>query len=133
MKVSTIITSIGIIGLSLLGVAMFKTNPVESQYQDYAVSQISDYAKKNGCNKAPGFIERLTKIKIAVKCDEIINNAKPQIEDAIAATTQRQDFIFFSIYRTEFQFSSLIPALPSYKFESVGAFNNFYTYSAEKQ
>jgi hypothetical protein len=133
MKVSTIITSIGIIGLSLLGVVMLKTNPSESQYQDYAVSQISDYAKKNGCNKAPGLLEKLTNIKISVKCDELINSAKPKIEDAIAASTQRQDFIFFSIYRTEFQFSSLIPALPSYKFETVGAFDNFYTYSAEKQ
>jgi hypothetical protein len=133
MKISTVITTVGLIGLSVLGVIMFKTNPSESKYQDYAVQQISDYAQKNGCNKIPSLLERITKSKISIKCEETLNNIKPQIRDAIAASTQRQDFLFLSIYRTEFDLGSLVPSLPLYKFDSVGAFDNFYTYSAEKQ
>lgn len=133
MKISTVITTVGVIGLSVLGVIMFKTNPSESKYQDYAVQQISDYANKNGCKKIPGLLEKLTKSKISIKCEETLNQIKPQIRDAIASSTQRQDFFFFSIYRTEFDLGSLVPSLPLYKFESVGAFDNFYTYSAEKQ
>jgi hypothetical protein len=34
------------------------------------------------------------------------------------------------VYRTEFKLNSWIP---SYRFETVGAFNNFYTYTAEQQ
>jgi hypothetical protein len=133
MKVSTVITIVAVVGLSVLGVTMYKTNPIQSKYEDYAVEQISDYAKKNGCNKVPGLIEKLTKVKVSLKCEETLNSIKPQIRDAIAASTKRQDFLFFSIYRTEFDLGSLIPSLPLYKFDSVGALDNFYTYSAEKQ
>ncbi|MBD0389868.1 MAG: DUF4359 domain-containing protein, partial [Nostoc sp. C3-bin3] len=53
-----------------------------------------------------------------------------QIQEIIARTTERQNYIIFSIYRTDLKISSWIP---SYKFETVGAFDQFYTYTAEKE
>ncbi|NJL61306.1 MAG: DUF4359 domain-containing protein [Methylacidiphilales bacterium] len=126
MKVSTIITSVGVLGLFLLGVVMTKTNPSQPAYEQYAVGELTHYIKGNVCKKTPDILEKI----VNLKCDKLVDTANPHIRDIIAATTDRQDFIVFSIYRTELKLNDWIP---SYKFETVGAFNNFYTYSAEEK
>jgi hypothetical protein len=126
MKVSTIITSVGVLGLFLLGVVMTKTNPAQPAYEQYAVSELTNYIKGSVCKKTPDILEKI----VNLKCDKLVDTANPQIRDVIAATTDRQDFIVFSIYRTELKLNDWIP---SYKFETVGAFNNFYTYNAEEK
>jgi Domain of unknown function (DUF4359) len=126
MRVLTIIGYAGAVGLAAVGVAMAKTNPSQPKYEEYAVQQLTEYLKSNVCIKTPNILENL----IRVDCDKLVDSANPQIRDLIAATTEKQDFIVFSIYRTELKLNSWIP---SYKFETVGAFDNFYTYSAERQ
>jgi Domain of unknown function (DUF4359) len=126
MKVSTIGTSVGVLGVFLLGLVMAKTNPSQPGYEQYAVAKLTNYISSNVCKKIPDFLEKIPNFQ----CDKFVDTANPQIRDLIAATTDRQDFIVFSIYRTELKLNDWVP---SYKFETVGAFNNFYTYSAEEK
>ncbi|BAT54303.1 hypothetical protein NOS3756_32710 [Nostoc sp. NIES-3756] len=127
MKPFTIMASIGALGLTtVLGVTMAKTNPHQAEYEDYAVQRLSEYLKSDVCNKTTKLLERL----MNYNCDKIVDSANPQIRQLLSATTERQDFFLFSIYRTELKISDFIP---SYKFETVGAFNNFYTYTAQEQ
>ncbi|MFO5438388.1 MAG: DUF4359 domain-containing protein, partial [Dolichospermum sp.] len=78
------------------------------------------------CQKTPNFLERLIK----VDCNQVLQSVKPQIQELITSTTKRQDYIIFSIYKSEIKLDSWIPG---YKFETVGVFNQFYTYNAEQK
>lgn len=60
----------------------------------------------------------------------MLQSVKPQIKELITSTTSRQDYIIFSIYRSEIKLDS---SIPGYKFETVGALNQFYTYNAEQK
>lgn len=126
MRLSTIMTYVGAVGLVLLGVTMAKTNPSQAEYEEYAVQQLTKYLKSDVCKKTPKMLESLIKLD----CDKLVDSTSPQVRELIAATTERQDFLIFSIYRTDLKLNSW---LPSYTFESVGAFESFYTYSAEQQ
>jgi Domain of unknown function (DUF4359) len=126
MKISTVITSVGVLALFLLGVAMVKTNPREAAYQQYAVDELTSYLKSNVCKKTPTILEKV----INVNCEKLVETANPEIRDIIAATTERHDFVIFSIYRTDLKINDWIPG---YRFETIGAFDNFYTYSAEQR
>jgi Domain of unknown function (DUF4359) len=126
MKTLNLIVSVCGTAIAVLGLAMANTNPPEKAYQDYAVKNLSDYAKENVCSKAQGFLEKL----VAGNCPQLIDAIQPQVKDIVTNSTHRQDFIIFSIYRTDFKLNSL---LPSYTVETVGAFNNFYIYRTQKQ
>ncbi len=137
MKVANILVCVGVAGLVALGWVMVKTNPTQAEYEEYATQRLTKYLKTNVCKKTPTFLENL----IRFNCKQIIDSAKPQIREIIAASTKRQDFVIFSIYRTDLQLKSLIPAakldsvlpsVPGYQFETLGAFDQFYTYKAEQ-
>ncbi|MCC5606039.1 DUF4359 domain-containing protein [Nostoc sp. CHAB 5834] len=127
MKPLTIIAYTGAAaGLAALGVAMAKTNPSQVEYEEYAVQRLTEYLKTDVCKKTTNIIENL----IRFNCDKLVDSANPQIQEILARTTERQNYIIFSIYRTNLKINSWIP---SYKFETVGAFDQFYTYTAEKE
>lgn len=127
MKPLTIIAYTGAAaGLAALGVAMAKTNPSQVEYEEYAVQRLTEYLKTDVCKKTTNLIENL----IRFNCDKLVDSANPQIQEILARTTERQNYIIFSIYRTNLKLNSWIP---SYKFETVGAFDQFYTYTAEKE
>ncbi len=125
MRLSTIMTYVVGVGLVVLGVTMAKTNPSQAEYEEYAVQRLTKYLKSDVCKKTPKMLENLIKLD----CNKLVDSANPQVRELVAATTERQDFIIFSIYHTDLKLNSW---LPSYTFESVGAFETFYTYSAEQ-
>ncbi len=126
MRFLSVITCVGVVGLAALGVAMAKTNPTKADYEDYAVQRLTEYLDQNVCTKTTSLLENLIKFD----CQKFLNSANPQIREIIAGSTHRENFIVFSIYRTEFKLNSW---LPSYKLETVGAFDSFYTYNSQKQ
>lgn len=126
MRLSTIMTYVVGVGLVVLGVTMAKTNPSQAEYEEYAMQRLTKYLKSDVCKKTPKMLESLIKLD----CDKVVDSASPQVRELVARTTERQDFLIFSIYRTDLKLNSW---LPSYTFESVGAFESFYTYSAEQQ
>ncbi|MDJ0620488.1 MAG: DUF4359 domain-containing protein [Calothrix sp. MO_192.B10] len=126
MKPSTIITYTGAFGLAVLAILMATTNPSQPKYEQYAVLKLTEYLKDNVCVKTPKILENIIKLN----CNKLVDDANPQIKELISATTQRQDYILFSVYRTDLKLNSWVPA---YTFETVGAFDQFYTYKAKKQ
>jgi Domain of unknown function (DUF4359) len=126
MKLLTIMAFAIAAGLAAFGVGMAKTNPSQDQYEEYAVQRLSQYLKGDVCKKTSKLIENI----INTSCDKIVDSANPQMQQLLSQTTERQDFFFFSVYRTDLRLNSW---LPGYKFETVGAFDNFYTYTAEEQ
>jgi hypothetical protein len=114
------------LGLAVLGVFMANTNPSQPKYEQYAVLKLTEYLKVNVCTKTPNLLENIIKFN----CSQLVDEANPQIKDLIKVTTQRQDYILFSVYRTDLRLNSFVPA---YTFETVGAFDRFYTYKAQKQ
>ncbi|MBD2666532.1 hypothetical protein B6N60_00156 [Richelia sinica FACHB-800] len=126
MKTLTIITLIGATGLASLGVVMAQTNPEQTKYEDYALQRLNKFLTTDVCKGTQGLIENL----LNLKCDKLVASANPQMRLVIADTTERENYLLFSVYRTEIKVSSW---LPGYKLETVGAFNQFYTYNAGEQ
>lgn len=126
MRAFTIITCVGVVGAAVLGLAMANTNPSQTKYEEYAVETLSEYLKNNVCKKSPNLLENL----IQLNCAQVVETVNPQMREIISRSTSRQDFILFSVYRTDLTLNNWVP---SYQFETVAAFDNFYTYSAQKQ
>jgi len=126
MKVVSIAACAGVAALIVLGVAMTATNPSRAEYEEYATERLSKYIKEQGCSKTPSFLDNIIKFN----CAKAIDSVNPQIKQIIKASTQKDDYVLFSVYRTNLQINSLIP---SYKFETVGALDNFFTYKAQKE
>lgn len=124
MKIN--VTSIAVIALAGLGAVMALTNPGQPEYEEYAVQRLSEYVKHEVCNQAP----KIFGILLQRNCDQLIDSNRPAIQKIIATSTQRKNFIFFSIYSTDLSVSS---SIPSYHFESVAVLENFYTYTAQKR
>ena len=126
MKSLKIITYVGAAALAGLGLAMAMTNPSQRNYEEFAVQQLTEYLKKDVCTKAPKVFDNF----LQRNCSVMVDSSRPKMQQIIAETTQKQNFIFFSVYRTDLFIN---PVIPSYHFETIGAFQNFYTYSAERQ
>lgn len=127
MKVLQVITAVGGVALVGLGSVMALTNPGRDDYEEYAVETLTTYLKEEACPKAPtvaGIGDLLQR-----QCKTLVDTGRPQIQQIISQTTQQQNFIFFTIYRTDL---SVGPILPVYHFETVGVFQKFYIYQAEK-
>jgi Domain of unknown function (DUF4359) len=126
MKALTIAACFAVAGIATMGAQMAHTNPSQVEYEEYATKTLSEYLQNNVCTKTTNVLQNLIKFN----CHEVIESAKPQMHLIITQTTERQDFLVFSLYRTELKVNSW---LPSYRFETVGAFDQFYTYTAEQQ
>lgn len=126
MKNVNIITYVGVATLAVLGVVMATTNPSQRKYEDFAIQKLTEYLKTDVCTKAPKAFENF----LQRNCSVLVDSSRPQMQQIIAQTTQQQNFIFFSIYRTDLFIN---PLIPSYHFATVGAFQNFYIYAAEEQ
>jgi hypothetical protein len=134
MKGLQVVTAVGGVALAGVGVAMAMTNPQPAIYEEYAVTQITEYVQENLCPKAPNIFGQ----SFQNQCRSVIESNQSEIERIVSKGTQRQNFILFSIYQTDVSINTVVPffpanVLPAYHFESVGAFNNFYTYKAKKQ
>lgn len=126
MKGLQIVAAIGGTALVGLGVSMALTNPSQDTYEAYAVEQLTTYLKDEACPQTPSFFGNL----LQRQCKTLVDSGRPQIQQIISQTTQRQNFVLFSIYRTNLNIG---PFLPAYHFETVGIFQNFYIYQVDKQ
>lgn len=126
MKVSQIVAAIGATALAGLGVLMALTNPNRDTYETYAVEQLTTYLKDEACMQAPSLFGNL----LQRQCKTLVDSGRPQIKQIISKTTQQQNFVLFSIYRTDL---SIGPVLPGYHFETLGIFQHFYIYQIQEQ
>ncbi len=127
------------LGASLLGLgaaaALGVTNPGEAQYEDFAVAQARDYLKAEVCPEPLPLVGT----SLADECIQFLGSeaAQPQLQGLISNNTERQNFLLFSLYKTDLAIESLLPFIPSglvpsYEVKAVGVLKTFYIYSAEK-
>ena len=125
MKLLNMIKSAAIAVMVGLGIAMAITNPSQSDYEEYAIAQLTAYLKDNTCTQTlkdwDNFLQH--------SCTLLVDVGRPQLQKMIADHTSDRNFIFFRIYRTEI---SISPLLPAYSFETVAALQKFYTYQIPK-
>jgi uncharacterized protein YceK len=120
-----------IAGITLAGVGaiLAATNPDQATYERFATQQLIVYLDQNACIKAPfGLKER---------CQSLLESNKTQIQTLISEGTQRQNFIFFSLYTTDLSVDNLLPIgagnfIPSYHVESIGIFQKFHIYQTKR-
>lgn len=115
----------GVISLGLFGVLLLVTNPGQKSYEDYAATSLSTYLKEDFCHKANGQGGAF----LASQCKSLVDISRPQLKEFIATKTERSNFVLFSIYETKV---TLFEPLPSYRFQTLGLLQQFYTYNQQK-
>lgn len=110
------------------------SNPSESEYEEYATQQLTDYLKQNVCPQAP----KIWGKSLKRECKRLVNSNQSEIKEFISKGTERYNFILFSIYKTELSITKVSPffpsnLLPSYHFGTLGVGHKFYIYQAEHE
>ncbi|WP_017304853.1 DUF4359 domain-containing protein [Spirulina subsalsa] len=117
------------IAASLLGGAMLVTNPSPIDYERYATLRLSEYLKENMCNQLPAQFQQF-----ASQCQflggVLVDIGRPQLQELIGEQTERENYLFFSVYRTNLAIHS---DLPTYEFATIGVLQYFILYSAEQR
>ncbi len=122
----TLLQKVAIIGgVVLAGAAglLAVTNPDQTAYEAFAVTQLVDYLGKEVCGDAA------KELGLNQDCEKLLKSQQSAIRRLVARQTERQNFIFFSIYRTDLE---IMAFLPSYQFETIAALGQFYVYKSEK-
>ncbi len=120
MKNKPLFVATGAIALTVLGGLTILTNPGSRAYEEYATKELQLQLKERGCSKTLSFTGL---------CNSLADRLSPQIEQIVSESTERRNFVFFSIYYTDL---FLHPSLPSYHFETVGVLQNFIIYKAKE-
>ncbi|MDX2214691.1 MAG: DUF4359 domain-containing protein [Oculatellaceae cyanobacterium bins.114] len=120
-----------LVGAALVGVgvAMALTNPGQAAYDEYATEQLTQYLKDNACTQAPSLFGN----RLQEQCGELLDDNQSKVRQFISRNTERQNFLILSVYKTDLAIAELGPLLPSYHFETIGVFQQFYIYKAAKQ
>jgi hypothetical protein len=132
LRVAAYLTGMVLVGL---GVAMAVTNPGEAAYKDYATRRLTQQLQEKECVKLDASYRDLCKLLDREQGQTLIRRL-------VETNTERQNYLFLSVYKTNFSTSDILPSflsglfsLPeiSYQTETVGLFSQFLTYRAEKQ
>ncbi len=116
---------VGGIAIAGLGIAMALTNPSQSDYEDYAQTQLADHLKENVC---PEISQNLGEF-LQRQCTSLVDSSRPQLQQLIRQNTIRQNYLVFSMYRTQLGFA---PIMPTYNFVTIAGFSGFFIYEAEE-
>lgn len=98
------------------------TNPGTGRYESYASQQLVTYLKDDLCTQT-------TEInQIQSTCRILIDTTRPQIKMVLIKNTRQQNFLLFSLYHTNLNFSAIVP---EYNFATLGIVDRFFTYQSE--
>lgn len=125
MNFNKLIIGVGGIGVLGFSVIMVLTNPKPRDYEDYATEELTSYLKENVCTQVSRPLQGL----LENYCKSLVDTGKPHIHQLISQQTTRHNFLLFSIYQTQL---SLPFPIPGYEFQTLGIFQQFYTYQAEQ-
>ncbi|MGK7957586.1 MAG: DUF4359 domain-containing protein [Crocosphaera sp.] len=125
MNILYLIKVISAVGLVGLGTGMVLTNPGQTDYETYATDTLTLYLKQEVCSQPSGGFASF----LASHCKTLVDTGKPHIKRVIANKTIRQNYLLFSVYETELFLPSPVP---NYEFGTIGVFQQFYTYQADK-
>ncbi|MGL5033093.1 MAG: DUF4359 domain-containing protein [Microcystaceae cyanobacterium] len=125
MKVLQALTVFGTLLITGSGFLLAIANPSPTDYELYATDALSFYLKDRICPQATATLGGL----VQSYCKTLVDTGKPQIKYIVANSTQRKNFLIFSIYTTNI---SLPEPVPSYEFQTIGIMQQFYTYTADR-
>jgi hypothetical protein len=113
----------GVIALAIIAGVMGFTNPPRDEYLKYASGVMSTEVKKSLCkeSRVPEFLGDFAQSLVGV-CNSVLTSERNTIERLIDNTTERQNFIIFSIYTTE---------IVGKKYHTIGGFGNFLSMPAK--
>lgn len=120
-----------LLGLVLLAVAiagLIITNPGPEAYTRYLSTQAENYLSEEVCSELPPGFGTL----LAENCTDILASLESELDVLIRDRTERMNLAIASIYRTSLGVPG-IPFLPEYRVETVGAVNQFFTYSFSRR
>jgi hypothetical protein len=123
MKGLKTIAIIGGITVAAVGAVLAATNPGQDAYEQFATEQLTAYLETNLCEK------RANELDLASQCKSLLRSNQSRIREFIADGTERRNYLLFSTYTTNL---SVLPFLPSYRFESVGVLRQFHVYEAKQ-
>ena len=118
--------------IAAAGVALAITNPDQAAYERYAAARLNEQLETSLCPQVPVFFEGL--------CASVLEGQDGWLRDIVAEQTTRRNYRVFSIYETDLAAAAALeqalPAnlsldvdgLPVYHVETVGLFNQFFTY-----
>jgi hypothetical protein len=115
------------LGVAGVGAVLAATNPDEAAFEEFALQQV----KAEGCKELPEVIRS--------RCPQFVQDNQAQIKKMLIRSTERENYVFFSIYRTNLSARSLVPELPmfldlpAFHLETVGLFGRFHIYEAAQQ
>lgn len=112
------------VGIATVGIILGLSNPNQNAYSKHLAKETSLNLKENICSEAPealgGFIK--------AQCNNLASRGEPQIKRMINASTQRNNFLIFSLYETEM---SIVRGTPSFEAEAIGFLGNVWVYRSE--
>lgn len=109
-------------GIIVLITVLIVTNPGTGRYESYASQQLISYLKDDLCTQTTEIDE------IQSTCRILIDTTSPQIKMILIRNTRQQNFLLFSLYHTNLNFS---PIVPEYNFATLGIVDRFFTYQSE--
>jgi hypothetical protein len=119
LNLKKVCLGVGLFSAIGVGTAMAVMNPSQSAYEAYATQKVVKLLDQNVCAEAP------RAFNLKQDCKALLVSNRSSIQEFIANNTQRQDFLFFSLYTTDVSVASF---LPDYRVEAVGAFRQFHIY-----
>ncbi len=102
-----------------LSITFAATNPKQANYTEFATQTVSRLLIRDLC-RANDRTPRLFDTMIKDGCQVFMQQGKAEIRAFIAHNTERQDFLLFSLYTTEFPIRPL---------RVLGIFNHFFLIS----
>ena len=113
----------GAIALVILAGTMSLTNPSREEYLNYATSQLAIEVKQNWCkeSKIPDVLSGISE-SLVDACNSILTNQRGSIQKYIENSTQRRNKLLFSIYTTD---------VWDRRYQTIGAFGNFFTFPSQ--
>ncbi len=122
-QISILISSTVVVGVAS---AMAVTNPGRESYKSYAAGKMQTYLKEEVCEKDVPQLLKPT-------CKNAIDMGEKPMQNWIEKSTERHNYLLFSIYETNLSLDVPIPNLPSYEFRTLAIFQNFWIYRSQEK
>jgi hypothetical protein len=123
-----VVTGLSLVGLGTLFAA---TNPGPDRFEQFALTQASIYLQQQVCTQPLPVLG----IRLVEQCQQLVQQNSLAIALLLRNSTRREDYCFFSLYRTDLAIANHLPFLPRtlgprYEVKTLAVLGRFYILSA---
>jgi hypothetical protein len=115
------------------GLALAVTNPTPEDFVEFATRRASDYLRQEACPAPLPIVGQ----SFAQECIRAVDSESVQsrIRKLVTENSERQDYLFFSRYRTELSLHTFLPLdvledFPIYTVETLAILDQFHIYQS---